>query len=137
VDDLLTRFWHEIVARPSGPMAIRFYLQPCMATILAVRDGLRDARSGKPAYFWSLLTDHEHRTERLHEGWRSIGKVFVLAIFLDIVYQLFVQRGFHPVQTVFIAVALAIVPYLVFRGPLNRVAQLLTRRRDSSSRRAA
>jgi hypothetical protein len=118
-------------------MAIRFYLQPCMATIFAVRDGLRDARSGKPAYFWSLLTDPAHRRERLHEGWRSIGKIFVLAIILDIVYQLFVLHGFHPIQTVFVAVALAIVPYLVFRGPVNRTAQSLRRQRRPGSPRAA
>ena len=137
MNDLLTRFWDSIVARPSGPMALRFYLQPLMATLFAVRDGLHDARSGKPAYFWSLLTDRAHRAERLHEGWKSISKVFVLAMMLDTVYQLLVLREFRPLETVFVAVALAMVPYLVFRGPVNRVARWLTRRRRSGSQRAA
>ena len=35
----------------------------------AIRDGVKDARAGRPAYFWSLLTEDGHRGERLHEGW--------------------------------------------------------------------
>src|SRR5258705_186606 len=54
MDDLITRFWSEIAARPIGPMAIRLYLQPIMATIFAIRDGWHDAEQGKPAYFWAL-----------------------------------------------------------------------------------
>src|SRR5512138_3524757 len=112
--DLLSTFWREIVARPSGPMAIRFYLQPVMATIFAVRDGLHDAQRHKPVYFWSVLTDHAHRTERLKEAWKSIGTLFVFAMILDAVYQFVVLQGFRPLQTLLVAVALAIVPYVIF-----------------------
>ncbi len=31
------------------------FIQPLMATILAVRGGLKDAREGRPPYFWSLF----------------------------------------------------------------------------------
>jgi len=137
VNDLFDKFWHDIVARPSGPMAMRFYLQPLMATMFAVRDGLRDARSGRTAYFWSFFTDKAGRVERLHEGWQSISRVFAFAIILDIVYQLVILRGFHPLQTLFVAVALALVPYLGFRGPVNRIARSVARRRPSRFRRAA
>ena len=51
MDDLLTRFWHEIAARPDGPLAMRFYLQPLMATFFAVRDGLKDATQQKACVF--------------------------------------------------------------------------------------
>jgi hypothetical protein len=137
VNDLLTRFWDEIVARPSGRMAVRFYLQPLMATIFAVRDGLRDAQNEKPAYLWAVLNDPAYRAEGLRHAWKSIGKVFVLAMILDTVYQVVVLRGFRPVQTISVAVALAIVPYVIFRGPVNRIARSLTRRRPPGSRRAA
>lgn len=50
IPDLLSRFWQEIAARPSGPLAFRFYLQPAMATFFAIRDGLRDARAGNAPY---------------------------------------------------------------------------------------
>ncbi len=123
MDELINRFWREIVDRPGGPLALRFYLQPFMATLFALRDGVHDAHNQKPAYFWSLLIDPARRTELLQHGWKSIGKIFVLAMSLDIVYQVFVLRGFRPVQTLFIAFALAVAPYLVFRGPVNRIAR--------------
>lgn len=115
-------------------MALRFYLQPLMASLFAVRDGLKDARAGKPAYFWALLTEPKHRRERLQEGWKSVGKIFFAALALDLVYQVLVLRGFRPVETVLVATALAIVPYVLFRGPVNRLARLV---REGFRRRAA
>jgi hypothetical protein len=121
--DLFTRAWHEILARPTGPMAFRFYLQPLVAVALAVRDGVRDAHSGRRAYFWSLLSDKPHRRERLREGWRSVGKVFIFAYVLDTIYQIFVLKGLRPVEGLIVATLLALVPYVIFRGPANRIAR--------------
>lgn len=129
MDDLLSQTWREIAARPDGPMAFRFYLQPLMALAFAVRDGLKDARAGRPAYFWSLFTDSAHRRDALRDGWRSVGKVFVLAVVLDLIYQLLVLRGLRPVQTLLVATALAIVPYVLARGPVSRFVRLLRRER--------
>lgn len=50
MDDLTTRFWAELVGRTTGPMMFRFILQPLMAMFYAYRDGLLDARSGRPPY---------------------------------------------------------------------------------------
>ncbi|HVW30084.1 MAG TPA: hypothetical protein VHC69_32220 [Polyangiaceae bacterium] len=127
--ELFARMWREIAARPSGPMAFRFYLQPTMAILAAAHDGLRDAREGRPAYFWSLFVDREHRRARLREGWRAVRNIFALAAAMDVVYQVFVLRGFRPVQAVDVAVLLAILPYLFVRGPVNRVARRLRRLR--------
>ena len=86
MNDWLHQAWQEIAARPEGPLAMRFYIQPSMSTFFAIRDGLKDARMGRPPYFWSLFTDPTHRVERLKNGWRSIGKIFILAAVLDVVY---------------------------------------------------
>lgn len=123
IPDLLSRFWQEITARPAGPLSFRFYLQPAMATFFAIRDGLRDARAGSPPYFWSLFTDAQHRRELIRSGWRSIGKIIVLAIALDVVYQIIVLHGLRPFETVFIAILLAILPYLLLRGLVTRLAR--------------
>ena len=123
MDNVVTQTLHEIAARPEGPMALRFYLQPLMATLFAVRDGLRDARNGRPAYFWALFTDSTNRKELIHDGWRSIGKIFILAMVLDLVYQVIVLHGLRPLLTMLVATSLAIVPYLLLRGPVNRVAR--------------
>jgi len=120
---ILERIWDEIGARPGGPLALRFYLQPLMATALAVRDGIRDSRHERPAYLWAVFTDRSHRNELLRDGWRSIGKVFVLALVLDVIYQLVVLKGLRPVAGLLVAITLALVPYALIRGPVNRIAR--------------
>jgi len=123
MDDIIARFWQEITARPDGPLAMRFYLQPLMATLFAVRDGLKDARAGKPPYFYGLLTHPEQRREMLRDGWGSVGKIFGIAIVLDLLYQFIVLKGFRPVETLVVAIVLALVPYILLRGPANRLAR--------------
>ena len=127
MDHGLAELWHEITARPSGKMAFRFYFQPLMAMLLATRDGIRDARAGRPAYFWALFTDPVNRRARLRDGWRAVQNVFVLALVLDTIYQLAVLRGLRPLQGLLVALTLAIVPYVLLRGPVSRVTRNLLR----------
>ncbi len=121
MDDPFSQAWQEIAARPTGPMAFRFYLQPLMATFFAVRDGLRDAKLGKPPFFWALFYMPEQRRELLRSGWKSEGKVFLLALVLDLVYQLTVLKGLRPIEGLVVAVSLAIIPYLLLRGTIDRL----------------
>ena len=123
MDDFWMRVVEDMMARVSGPMKLRLMLQPLMAVIFAVRAGLADARGGKPPYFWALVTDPTHRTEMLKDGWKDIGKVFVLALVLDIVYQVLVARFVDPGETIIVALLLAIVPYLLLRGLVARIAR--------------
>ena len=102
--DLLSQTWQEITSRPDGPLAMRFYLQPLMATLLAARDGVKDAREGNSAYLWAVVYNPAHRRELLRNGWRSIGKVFVIALVLDVVYQVLVLRELRPLQGLIVAV---------------------------------
>ena len=52
-------------------------------------------------------------------GWKSAGKVFVIALLLDAAYQVKAFRWFYPVQALMVAMFLAIVPYSLLRGPVN------------------
>ena len=54
-EEVRNRVWEQLVARPTGPMAFRFVLQPVMAAIAALRDGVSDAKSRRSPYFWTLL----------------------------------------------------------------------------------
>jgi hypothetical protein len=110
-----------MVNRVSGPMKFRLLLQPTMAALLAIRSGLKDARTGKPPYFWTIATDPTARAELLKDGWKSVGKVFVLALALDVVYQIVELRFVYPGEAVIVAVLLAIVPYLILRGLVTRL----------------
>jgi len=122
--DYLSGIWQEIMARPDGPMAFRVYLQPAMSTLYAIVSGLKDARGDKPPYFWAMFTDPVHRAELMRDGWKSVRNVFLLAIGMDLVYQITVLKGLRPVQGLLVAVMLAIVPYLIVRGAVNRLARL-------------
>ncbi|MCY1082171.1 hypothetical protein [Archangium lansingense] len=121
--DMLNQLWREIVERPDGPMAFRFYLQPVMAMLLAMRDGIKDAHEGRPAYLWALFTDKPHRRELLQSGWSSVARVFILAVAMDLIYQVLVLKELRPLEGLLVAVFLAIVPYVLLRGPVNRVAR--------------
>jgi hypothetical protein len=122
MDPIVTRIAHNMVERVTGPMKFRLLLQPAMATYFAIRGGLQDAKECKPPYFWGLFTDKGERESMLKDGWKSIGKVFILAIVLDVVYQLIEHRWtVYPGEAVLVAIILAIVPYLLIRGPVNRI----------------
>ncbi len=117
------RFVENLVDRVTGPMKFRLLLQPLMAVIFAVMSGLKDAKAGKPPYFWALLTEPAHRRDMLKDGWKSVGKVFVLALVLDVVYQFVVARFIYPGEAIVVALSLAIVPYLIVRGLVTRIAR--------------
>ena len=118
--DFLSTFWTDFLARFDGPLHFRLFVQPLMAIVFAVRDGIRDAREGRSAYLWTLLTDAAQRRYLLESGWKGISKVFVLAVALDVVYQLIVSRDVKPVQALLTAAVLALIPYALLRGPVNR-----------------
>ena len=123
MDDMWVRFTSDMMARVSGPMTFRLVLQPAMAAFFAIRSGLADARAGRPPYFWTLLSDRAERAAMIKDGWKSVGRVFILAVVLDVVYQLYVLHFVYPVQAIAVAFILAIVPYLILRGLVTRVAR--------------
>jgi len=123
MDDMWTRVGEQLMARVSGPMHFRLYLQPGMAAVLAIIAGLKDAKAGETPYLRELRIDPSRRKEKLKEGWKSVGRVFILAVVLDVVYQLYVLRFVYPVQAIVVAFILAIVPYIILRGLTTRLAR--------------
>src|SRR5207247_7516658 len=81
------------------------------------------ARGGKAPYFWALMWDRGQRESMLKDGWKSISRVFILALVLDVVYQVIVLRFVYPGEAVIVAFVLAIFPYLIVRGLVTRIAR--------------
>ena len=124
-DESLGRLWTDILDRPGGPMTFRFILQPTMAIIAALRDGFHDARLGRRPYVWALIhgvRDSEGRSGRLWEGIVSTARILILGVVMDIIYQWKVLDTFYPGQSAVIAILLAFIPYLLLRGPFERIA---------------
>jgi hypothetical protein len=126
--------WKTLIGQLHGPLAFRLILQPSVAVILAIRVGLRDSQAGRPAYFWAVLIDSEHRKDLLREGWKDVGKIFVVAVVLDVICQLIVLRWVNPGEALLVATTLAILPYLMVRGPVNRIASARTKSSDQRQR---
>jgi hypothetical protein len=127
--ELLSRLWTDLIARPEGPFGFRLLLQPLVAALLAVRDGVVDARAGHSPYFWTLLHDPGRRRERLREGVKATLRVVLLGVVIDAVYQFKVHGNVYPGEALGIALLLGFVPYLLIRGPVDRIA----RRRQGGS----
>ncbi len=94
-----------------------------MATLYAIRDGLKDAREGRPAYFWTILSEPGEVRSLLNEGWKAVARVIALGAVMDAVYQLIVFKWIYPVQLLVIVLLLAFLPYLLLRGPVKRIAE--------------
>ena len=122
--EMIGRGWENFLARPNGSLSLRFYIQPTMASLLALRAGIEDAKRGRQGYLWAILTRPKRRLQLLHEGWRGAMTPFLLALALDSAYQIMTIRFVYPLELLFTATLLALVPYALLRGPFNRLARL-------------
>jgi hypothetical protein len=120
----LNRLWTDLLDRPGGPMTFRFILQPAMAALAALHDGVSDARLGRPPYAYALVRIAEGRSARLWEGIVSTARILILGVVVDAIYQGIVLHSFYPAQAAVIAILLAFVPYAILRGPIARFARL-------------
>lgn len=117
------RMWRDFFDRPGGPMSFRFYLQPVMAIIAAVHDGINDARAGRTPYMQKLISRPGHMSETLGEALHATARIVLLALAMDAVYQLTVLDTFYPGEMVMVALILAVIPYILVRGPVALIAR--------------
>jgi hypothetical protein len=104
---------------------------------LALRAGMKDAREERPAYLWAAVTDAKYRWQLLHGGWKDMRTPFLVAATLDGIYQLIVHRFIYPLELLFTATLLALVPYFILRGPANRVARRYIGQRTGTANKNA
>ena len=130
----LNRAVDELLGRASGPMHLRLIMQPAMATFFAIRAGLRDARENQTPFLWTFLTAPSERRRLAISVWKDVGKIFVIALILDTLYQIIALHQFRIVQTLLVAVILAVVPYVLIRGPVTRIARARKRGTEGPSK---
>lgn len=125
------RFYTDLVGRAEGPMTFRFVLQPTMALLMAIRDGVKDAHAGRAPYFWTIVNDPPRRRASLHEGVKATGRILLLGVVMEIIYQYRVFGTFHVLEAANFILLLCFLPYLVMRGPINRLVRWWVMRRHS------
>jgi hypothetical protein len=77
---------------------------------LAIRAGLKDVRMGHAAYRWAILSDPVRRHYLLYEGSKAIAKVLIVAVIIDLIYEIIVFQPIYMGQSLIVAVAVALVP---------------------------
>jgi hypothetical protein len=136
-DDIFGRVWENIQAHTDGPMHLRFFFQPTVSLIFAIRAGILDARKGVTPYLWRFFFTKNQRGLIAREAWKDVGRIFLIGLVLDIGYQLIVvfklktEPFFYPLESVIVAACLAIIPYLLLRGPVSRLIHLLFKPQDN------
>ena len=128
--EILKQIWLDLIGRLHGPFTFRLILQPLSAAILAIRGGLRDAKTGRSPYGWAVVFNSKDRHDLLREGWRELAKVFIVAILIDLVYEVIVFHRIYPGQSLIVASVLALLPYPLIRGSFNRIMQFRQRIRE-------
>jgi len=128
MEDFITRFFDNLGLKTEGPMKFRFILQPIVSLIFAVKAGLRDSKSGEVPYFWGLVSGKGERKDLLKEGWKDVGKLFIMALLIDIIAQIIILKTVYPFEAVITAIILAFIPYIIFRGIVNRIISLFKKK---------
>src|SRR4051812_40372422 len=117
------RVLRQLADRPAGPISFRFILQPTMAAIAAIHDGRRDVQLKRAPYMWTILHSPRDRIGRLREAANATARIVLLGLVMDTIYQLIVLQSFYPVEAIIIALLLALLPYVVLRGLVLRIAR--------------
>jgi len=134
MQEILARYFENLVARTEGPLNLRFFIQPSVSLFFALRAAFKDVKSGTVPFLWRFIVAKEQRIHVAKEGWKDFGKIFSVGIVFDIVYQLIMifkvkaTSYFYPLESITVATCLAIIPYVLFRGPTNRLVSWLKKR---------
>jgi hypothetical protein len=121
--DLFPRSFGEgLEARLTGPGKGRFVLQPVVSIALGIRDGIADAKQGKPPYFIRVLFESEHKLAVLKTGLKSIATPLAVGIVLDMILQWVIFQGVFLLSAILAGTILVALPYSIARGLSNRIA---------------
>jgi hypothetical protein len=112
-------------------MTFRLIIQPAVAALFAIRAGLHDAREGQAPFLWIVFSNPGRRHELLRQARNDVGNVFIVALVLDSIYQVIVRSGIYALELLLTTTILALVPYVIVRGLVTRLA-----RRQSAVSRA-
>jgi hypothetical protein len=126
--DLLRLAVDQFLGRFSGPLNFRLMVMPTVVTIIALRAVWKDLREGRPAFLGIWIQDPVERKRIFHGWFKDVGRIFLIAVVLDITYQLVVFRWIYPGMVLVVAFVCAVVPYVLVRGPVHLIASLLLRK---------
>jgi hypothetical protein len=120
-------FFEDIPKRLAGPGRFRFVLQPLMAIILGIMNGLADVRAGRPPYLYGLLFHRHLRKELVKSGYSAVANLLLMGILMDLIFQWIILGVAYPGAALVVGPVLIVGPYALSRALSNRVAQQMRR----------
>ncbi len=122
--DIYSRgFGEGLTARMTGPGKGRFVVQPLVAIALGIRDGIADAKQGKPPYIIRVLFKSERKLYVLKTGLRHIATPLAVGIVLDMILQWVIFQAVFLLPAIMAGTILVALPYSIARALSNRVAR--------------
>jgi len=122
--DLFSRSVGEgLEGRLTGPGKGRFLVQPLIAIALGIRDGIVDAKLGKPPFFIQILFEKEGKLDVLKSGLKQIAVPLTVGVVLDAVLQWVIFQTMFALPALIAGTVLVGLPYSIARGLSNRIAR--------------
>ncbi len=134
MEDFISNFLNNVGIRHEGPMSFRLILQPVMSLIYAIIAGVKDAKAGRHHFLIDGLIlgkSKRSRKELIKELWKDVGKVFILAVIMEIIFEIIEFKTVHPFEVLKVSFFLAILPYLILRGFVERIVGLFIKKKPS------
>jgi hypothetical protein len=106
----------RVAARLAGPFSFRFVLQPIVAIVLGVRDGIRDGRQGRPSFLLDFCRNPQRRKPHLQQVSRRLLLPLTVAIVLDGFVQFLLFGWIRVSGAVTAGPVLMGLPYIIARA---------------------
>src|SRR5262249_44270276 len=107
----ISEYLHQML---TGPGHLRFLLQPVVAILIGVLDGLRDSHAGHgPFWRWVWSRPGGERGRRLTEGLHHLVVPLCLGLGLSLVFQYVNRRSVHLIPALVAALFLVALPYAI------------------------
>ncbi len=120
----LQQIWDGLAARITGPMSFRFTVQPLVAIVLGIRDGIKDAKVGNPPFFLDLVFSPRDRKRNIIDASKSIGITIIIGIVIDAIVQYLLFKQVRLVPAILVGTLVIAVPYSLARGLTNRIVSM-------------
>ena len=120
--EFLKQVINELITRILlGPFHFRFIVQPIMAMLLGVRDGLTDAKAGSPPFIYGLYSCRKNLRPFIGGAIRRLQMPVLFATVLDAIVQYVMFGYIRPLTALLVGSMLMALPYSIARGISNRV----------------
>ena len=126
--DILQTIVDRLIARVTGPLSMRFMLQPLMAILLGIRDGRLDAKAGNPPFVMEVLFHPADRKKALRSALKSLLMPIVVGSVIDAVAQYLLFQQVRPFWALVIGTLVMGLPYSASRGLTNRIVTEMRKR---------